>query len=37
MVKFAIIGAYVAHKVYWKRKYKERSVRWNTFFKKVDA
>lgn len=35
MVKIAIIGAYVIHKVYWKRQHRESNIKWNTFFKKV--
>lgn len=35
MIKTIIIGAYIAHKVYWKRTHVERSVKWNTFFAKA--
>lgn len=34
MIKTAIIVAYIAHKVYWKRTHRERTIRWNKFFAK---
>lgn len=33
MVKTIIIGCYIAHKIWWKRTHKERTVKWNKFFK----
>lgn len=33
MIKMIIIGAYVCHKIYWKRQNKTRSVKWAGFFK----
>lgn len=34
MIKMIIIGAYVCHKVYWKRTHKEQKIGWNKFFAK---
>lgn len=32
MIKYAIITAYITHKIYWKRKHKERIIKWDKFF-----
>lgn len=32
MIKFLIIGMYVAHKVYWKRSHREVTIEWEDFF-----
>jgi hypothetical protein len=35
MIKFFIIGAYIAHKIWWKRTHREITVSWEDFFKDV--
>jgi hypothetical protein len=35
MIKMIIIGAYVCHKIHWKKTHKECKVNWNKFFAKV--
>lgn len=32
MVKTIIITGYICHKIYWKIKHKERTIKWNRFF-----
>jgi hypothetical protein len=34
MIKFLIIGAYIGHKVYWKKAHKQRVMKWEVFFTK---
>jgi hypothetical protein len=34
MIKFLIIGTYVAHKVYWKRTNRMNTIEWKKFFPK---
>jgi hypothetical protein len=32
MIKFMIIGCYIAHKIYWKRVNREVTIQWDDFF-----
>lgn len=32
MIKMIIIGAYICHKIYWKRTHRTRKVKWEGFF-----
>lgn len=32
MIKYTIITAYIIHKIHWKRKHRERIIKWNNFF-----
>ncbi|KAF0822495.1 hypothetical protein KIS1582_3712 [Cytobacillus firmus] len=35
MIKFVLIGAYIAHKIYWKQANKRVLIPWSNFFKGV--
>lgn len=35
MIKFVLIGSYIAHKIYWKHANKKVLISWNSFFKDV--
>jgi hypothetical protein len=32
ILKTIIIGAYITHKIYWKRTHKQRHIKWDRFF-----
>jgi hypothetical protein len=32
MIKTLVIGCYIAHKIYWKKTHKERTIKWVRFF-----